>query len=108
SGRLIWSFPFTTAEEFNSRPLLISSLDRGADEEIAAQRASGAWQFGDTFFLMTDALACWTLRVTEAGVDPFPLLQSIETAAAFEIFISEQRAAVDTDGAPTLKNDDVT
>src|SRR6185369_12789254 len=26
AGRLIWSFPFTTAEEFNSRPLLISSL----------------------------------------------------------------------------------
>lgn len=108
TGRLIWSFPFTAAEEFNSRPLLISSLERGPEEEVAVQRAVGAWQSGDVFFLMTDALACWTLRRVEAGDDPFAILQSVDAPAAFEALITDQRAASDPEGTPLLKNDDVT
>ena len=107
-GRLIWSFPFATSEEFNSRPLLTSSLNRGADYEVAAQRVNGEWQPGDSFFLMTDALACWTLRLAEAGQDPFALLQSVETLPAFETLIADQRHCTDAEGIRLLKNDDVT
>jgi hypothetical protein len=107
-GRLIWSFPFTAAEEFNSRPLLISSLDRGAGDDVAAQRVRGEWQPGDTFFLMTDALACWTLRMAEAGTDPFVLLQSVESQPAFETLIADQRHCTNAEGILLLKNDDVT
>lgn len=106
--RLIWSFPFTSAEEFNSRPLLLSSLDCGADREIATQRTNGGWQSGDLFFLMTDALACWTLRMMESGTDPFVILKSVDTPATFEALIASQRAATDLEGIPVLKNDDVT
>lgn len=107
-GKLIWSFPFTAAEEFNSRPLLLSSLGQGADREVAAQRVNGAWQHGDVFYLMTDALASWTLRTLESGGDPFAVLETIDTTAAFENFVAAQRAASDAEGIPLLKNDDVT
>jgi len=107
-GRLIWSFPFTAAEEFNSRPLLISSLDRGPDHEVAAQRVIGVWQPGDVFLLMTDALACWALRLLESGANPFALIQSVETPEAFAAFIAQQRDSMNAEGIPLLKNDDVT
>jgi|SRR5579863_9658690 len=107
-GRLIMSFPFASSEEFNSRPLLISSLDRGPEHEVAAQRINGAWQCGDTFFLMTDALACWTLRLVEAGGDPFALLKSVDSQPAFEMLTADQRAGTDAEGIFLLKNDDVT
>jgi hypothetical protein len=107
-GRLIWSFPFTAAEEFNSRPLLIPSLERGTENEVAAQRSDGQWCAGDTFLLMTDALACWTLRAVEAGGDPFALLESIGDPQAFHEFTATHRAQIDSDGNRLLKNDDVT
>ncbi len=105
---MLWSFPFTAAEEFNSRPLLISSLDHGSGDDVAPQRSGGEWQLGDTFFLMTDALACWTLRSVEAGVDPFALIQSIVTPEEFATVIADQRGMTGADGIPLLKNDDVT
>jgi hypothetical protein len=108
AGKLIWSFPFTTAEEFNSRPLLISSLNCGIEHDVAAQRITGEWKPSDTFFLMTDALACWALGLAEAGDDPFVLLQSVETQEAFSTLIADQRACTDSQGIPLLKNDDVT
>ncbi|MBI3861611.1 MAG: hypothetical protein HY290_06920, partial [Planctomycetia bacterium] len=108
AGWLLTSFPFVKAEEFNSRPLLISSLDGAADHEMAAQRMDGGWQSGDRFFLTTDALACWALRLVESGVDPFARLHEISSQTAFEDFVAEQRTATDADGFPLLKNDDVT
>ena len=107
-GHLIWSFPFTAAEEFNSRPLLISSLKRGGGPEVAAQRVSGDWQTGDTFFLMTDALACWALRSGASGADAFALLQSIGSPDEFATSIDDQRARTNDEGGPFMKNDDVT
>lgn len=107
-GRLFWSFPFSASEEFNSRPLLISSLECETRHEVAAQRVVGAWLPGDSFFLMTDALACWALRLAEAGTDPFKLLQSVETQPGFETLIADQRACTDAEEIPHLKNDDVT
>ncbi len=107
-GRLIWSFPFTASEEFNSRPQLISSLNGSADRDAVVQRISGEWQLGDTFFLMTDALACWALRLVEAGKDPFALLQSVDSQEEFDTLIADQRSHTDADGNPLLKNDDVT
>jgi hypothetical protein len=106
-GRLMWSYPFAAAEEFNSRPLLISSLQRGIEDEVVAQRVNGDWQPGDIFFLMTDALACWTLGSVESGVDAFQVSRAIESKEQFEQFVIEQRATSDNDGI-RLKNDDVT
>ena len=64
---MLSSFPFSRSEEFNSRPRLVSSLDRQDESEIEVQSLSGRWQRGDMFFLMTDALAAWCLRGVELG-----------------------------------------
>ena len=55
------SFPLDDPEDFNNRPLLLGSV--GPDEKCLNQRThEGGWQSGDTFYLMTDALACWFLK----------------------------------------------
>src|SRR5262249_35174793 len=58
---LVCSFPFVHSDEFDSRPRLISSLDSDNPDNLAACSISGIWQPGDSFYLMTDALACWCL-----------------------------------------------
>jgi hypothetical protein len=105
---LICSFPLTRADQFNSRPLLISSLEGDDRAELGAGRSSGRWQAGDAFFLMTDALASWALCGVEAGDDVLRRLSSVEAQADFESLVTVERSTCDGDGAPRLKNDDVT
>ena len=106
-GEHIRSFPFSHADEFNSRPRLISSLE-GDDPDFAANSVSGPWQAGDTFYLMTDALACWALRGVESNERVLDRLSKLETQSDFETLIAELRSTNDADGKPSLKNDDVT
>lgn len=105
---MVCSLPFTRSDEFNSRPILVSSLDSDDATEVAANSASGSWQAGDIFYLMTDALAGWCLRGVESGEDVFARLNSIETQVQFEILVTDLRSTSDIEGLPVLKNDDVT
>jgi len=105
---MISSFPFSRADEFNSRPLLVSSLDSHDDAESEARQASGRWTSGDAFFLMTDALAAWCLRGVEADEQVIDGLRSVETQGQFESLVADLRGDVDDEGLPRLKNDDVT
>jgi hypothetical protein len=105
---MLSSFPLSRSEEFNSRPRLVSSLESQNGLEIEPVSISGSWNRGDTFLLMTDALAAWCLRGAELGVVVFAQLRSIETQSQFESFVIELRAASDADGLPRMKNDDVT
>ena len=107
-GDLIRSFPFSNADEFNSRPRLVSSLDGDDLNEFAANTVSGSWQPGDAFYLMTDALASWALRGVESDVPVFDRLNAPRTQSDFEAFIAELRSTHDPGGSPSLKNDDVT
>jgi hypothetical protein len=107
-GSLLFSFPFSHAHEFNSRPRLISSLDGDDLTESAVDSISGTWQAGDTFYLMTDALACWALRGVEVKESVFERLTALETQPDFEALVVELRSTIDADGRPLLKNDDVT
>ncbi len=66
------------------------------------------WLTGDVFWLMTDALACWTLKRLRDYNDAFEILEKIEDLEDFKKFVHEHRAIIDEDGRPTLKNDDVT
>jgi hypothetical protein len=106
-GDLIRSFPFSQADEFNSRPRLVSSLD-GDDADFEANTVSGSWQAGDVFYLMTDALACWCLRAVESNEPVFDRLNALETQSKFETLVAELRSTNDADRKPFLKNDDVT
>jgi hypothetical protein len=105
---LVCSFPFAHSDEFNSRPRLVSSLDTDDPDDLAANTISGSWQAGDFFYLMTDALACWSLRGVESSEPVFERLNAPQTQADFEMLISDLRSTKDADGRPLLKNDDVT
>src|SRR5205814_4193764 len=107
-GDRVCSFPFAHSDEFNSRPRLLSSLDGDNVDDFTAKTISGFWQAGDTFYLMTDALACWCLRGMESSEPVFERLNALETHSDFEMLIAELRSMNDAEERPLLKNDDVT
>ena len=105
--RLLTALPLDTADAFTNRPTLLSSNAASNDERVAAQLVpfAGDWLPGDSFYLLTDALACWFLLACEAGGQPWRDLDVIATAdnaSAFVDWIAELRAD------RTLRNDDVT
>jgi len=102
-GELLTSFPLDKSSEFGSRPVLVST--NPAREDVAALRvAAGPWRAGDTFYLMSDALAAWFLRQHEQGTLPWPLplVDGPTREADFAAWIGELRAARE------MRNDDVT
>jgi hypothetical protein len=71
---------------------------------FAAKFASGRWQIGDTFYLLTDALAFWFLREIETGQKPLGILRNFERgkSRSFGKWISHLREN------KFIRNDDVT
>ena len=107
-GCLIAAFPLTRSEQFNSRPYLIGTAATNAEQLHAhLVRARGPCEPGDTFYLLTDAIACWLLRLHEEQATG-DALAGIDSPEAFEVLVREQRSLRDSDGRPCLKNDDVT
>ena len=102
-------FPLDRSELFDSRPVLVPSApSREAGLTEAVRTEQGAWEPGDFFYLMTDALACWFLKRWELGSDPLHFLKAVKTQADFARLVEEQRAEAMEDGSRLLKNDDVT
>jgi hypothetical protein len=66
--------------------------------------ASGQWQDGDGFYLMTDAIACWFLRAVEGGEAPWTLLRALGTAE--ERNLAARITGLRKEGR--LANDDIT
>ena len=96
------TFPATDAGYFNSRPYLISSQpQRNAHLAAQTRTAAGAWQPGDQFWLMTDALAHWFLAADAASVADLRA-QAAGARRAFAGWIAGLRHA------GVLRNDDVT
>lgn len=54
--KIIDSLPYTSPTEFNSRPHLVST-NRKHNLALKETLRHGSWQTGDSFFLMTDAIA---------------------------------------------------
>jgi hypothetical protein len=101
------AFPLKNSADFTSTPWLIGS--RGFTPDMMAERElrhEGEFQAGDRLWLMTDALAQWFLHLTEAGHQPWELLEPLlvipEAAASFRSWIASLR------GARQIRNDDVT
>jgi hypothetical protein len=102
--QLLESFPLSKSEEFNSRPVLISTNPQ-YNKNLASSigQRSGNWQSNDRFYLMSDALACWFLsRFALPTYDPFDSIEAIHSQEDFVAFIALQRED------KQLKNDDVT
>jgi hypothetical protein len=91
-----YSFPYSSADQFNARPLLISTrADRNV--ELFNQDPTNfriTWQLAGhrrpRILAMTDALGAWLLT------DPtgrFPILATLRSHAAFESLVESERLA---------------
>lgn len=102
-GVLVQAFPVTKAEQFNSRPTLLSSNPNNNNAVWdKVETAEGDCSPGDLFFAMTDALAHWFLAESEAGREPWLPLLDIESPSQFRAFVEQLR------GTKALRNDDTT
>lgn len=75
---LLMTFPITRSESFSNSPILLSTdlvMNVKAIENI--QEASGEWQTGDSFYLMTDALASWFIQCCEMDQKPWAILRDL-------------------------------
>ncbi len=104
--------PITRSDQFNNHPHLVStnsSTSFGLDES-RIKVVSGQWLASDVFYLLTDALAEWTLAEHEAGQPPWSVFRSLgrdgdsgaEGQQCFETLVANQRE----NGG--LHNDDAT
>lgn len=77
---LICQFPSLKAAEFNNHPHLIST-NRTMNIKIRdfKQEETGWWETGDSFYLMTDALAQWFAWMVEASRTPWKILRELNT-----------------------------
>jgi len=106
-GELVDVGPLQKSDEFDSRPVLLAS--RGpqqlAGSDTHVRMLGGTWQSQDTFYLVTDALAKWTLEQHEAGVSPWQVLRELGTDAEEVPF---ERLIADLRSSKALHNDDTT
>ena len=103
AGHVERAFPLARADQFNIRPLLLSSVaraNRNVWDEVRSDE--GDLRDRDQLLLMTDALAQWFLVESEMGRRPWA---SLARAASLEEFIGF--VACLRDGG-ALRNDDVT
>ena len=97
---LLRTFPLENSEQFNSRPVLISSnptYNGNLEEHIL--NSEGHWQAEDDFYLLTDALACWFFKEVEKDRKPWKFKY------AQDMFVNRIN---NLRKKGTLRNDDVT
>lgn len=103
---LIVCFPINQSENFNNSPLLLSSNSVSNDNlNQDLLTLTGTCKTDDTFYLMTDALACWFLQSYESGKKPWKILRDLDTSdeeKPFNELISDYRKS------KLIRNDDVT
>jgi len=99
-------FPLDNPTQFGRHPELLSSLP-DVNQRIWKRweklSTSGAWQAGDRFLLMTDALARWALTQQTDDTSSWDILKSAcVSASAFASWIEVERAN------GNIQDDDVT
>lgn len=103
---LIRAFPLSYSEQFNSRPALLSSNPAcNRDLQQNTTTINGNLYEGDTFYLMTDALAHWFLEAVELKQKPWEILRDFGTSeevSPFPDWIAKLRVH------HKMRNDDVT
>jgi hypothetical protein len=103
---LYTSFPVSESTSFSYQPALLGS--RGVDESVLRRHVKVTaqdWERGDSFYLMTDALAAWFLRLNECGSRPWEPLRDMDTLDAeldFAEWVEDQR------DREQINNDDTT
>jgi len=103
--KVLCCFPIQKSDDFNNSPRLLSSNKPESERYRAKlQRTSGVWHGGDTFYLMTDAVACWFLKQIESGAVPARELADLTDGGSnsFQQWLSGLRER------KGVRNDDVT
>lgn len=105
-GELVDAFPAMDADAFGFHPQLLCSVS-GSNAQVWEEweecLRTGAWQAGDLFLLMTDALARWFAEMRERGDRPWEtLLSAAASPAVFQEWVEQRRAE------QAMNNDDVT
>ena len=100
------SFPYTFAEEFDRRPLLLSTntdANKAVLKRVTVRGCVTAWPLvpGTTLLLMTDALGQWLLRHNADG-PARDALQAIRSCEEFGAFVTAERST------STMRIDDTT
>ncbi len=81
-NELLTVVPISKSNEFDNSPHLVST-DTSAAFGSGAPRPtvfSGEWRPRDSFYLLTDALAQWTLAEHEAGRSPWEMFRGLRHA----------------------------
>jgi len=104
-GELFGTFPREPGDSFDNAPELICS--RTADSGVIARHArhrEGTFQRGDTFLLVTDAVAAWFLNAQAGGRGSWAkqLFFEAPTRREFNGWVRDQRSK------GSMRNDDVT
>jgi hypothetical protein len=102
---LVTSFPIQSSDQFNNSPVLLSSRqpqDQADTQMLMSMQ--GTWRKGDTFYLMTDAVACWFLKHAESGRIQVRKLQDLSSSRSnnFQSWLTVVREH------KSIRNDDVT
>lgn len=104
--KLHLAFPLESADAFSSQPPLLAT--RRPDNDVLARHfegCTGEWERGDSFYLATDALACWFLREVADGRAPWAALGDLDQDSGGVEFVEwVERRRDDGD----LANDDTT
>jgi Protein phosphatase 2C len=101
-GQLVVRLPLAKSADFDIHPPLLST--RRENSELIIDHLvtdSGRWRAGDTFYLMTDAIAAWFLLDHEQGGSPWEKLSSLDNRE-FVSFVHDRRTQ------KLMRNDDVT
>lgn len=104
--RVTVRFPLDHSSSFNSAPFLVPSNPRlNASVRDNVAEVHGEVRLDDSFYLMTDALACWFMSEAEQNRRPWQALRDLNTQEQLESF-SEMVDRLR--GTHELKNDDCT
>jgi protein phosphatase 2C-like protein len=103
--KVLTCFPVKKSEDFTNSPQLLSSNNPVDDGDKARLlKISGGWLEGDTFYLMTDAIACWFMKQIEANFVPARELADLTDGDSnpFRLWLKDLR------DHQSVRNDDVT
>ncbi len=107
--KIIAFFPLGSVDDFHNRPVLISSNEaNNIHLKAFVKKWTGTAQAGDSFLLMTDALACWILARYEEDISVIKKLHGLACEHDFINLVQAERKLICHDGSFYLRNDDVT
>ncbi|TVY05404.1 hypothetical protein [Paenibacillus cremeus] len=109
SDKIIAFFPLGSIDDFHNRPVLISSnAVNNLHLTSFVKKWTGTAQAGDSFLLMTDALACWVLTRYEEDTSVIKKIHGLACEQDFINLVEVERQSIRRDGSIYLRNDDVT